>query len=446
MKTLVCLLLAVSLALTGAAALASAPVAPTALAYEGPLSMMHFAAPETAEDDGGAESFRVTLAAWKVAHPGITVEETVLSAEDCGALLRDCGGADSLPDVFLIHAGDAAAWAAEGLAMDLTDILQASPYRESYRSACFLPFTAGDGMYGFPALAGGTCTVVIYDRELWAEAGFGSFPAGWDEVGRAAEYFSGKGIDTIAFGGGEERSVSGLISTLASRYTGAEWFTGLASGSGAALTDTAFVRALTTAQQLFTGTGIFNEDFAVITGEDACEYFLAGDAAAMIGSTRDAASVRQALADDGDERLGRIGFAVLPQPADAVGMADSQSGSLSWAVALRPGLAEDPDKLNAAVDLAQELTGPAFSGYAAEHFALAGLTDPGEADLSRADAAAAAFYRWFCEDSTLCGSLDTCLPPEAWDALYAGVVSVLCGEMQPAQAAEEAQAALEAAR
>lgn len=53
-----------------------------------------------------------------------------------------------------------------------------------------------------------------------------------------------------------------------------------------------------------------------------------------------------------------MGFAVLPQPADATEAPTSQNIGLGYAVATSSKVAEDPDKLAAAIDLAQEITGP----------------------------------------------------------------------------------------
>ena len=146
--------------------------------------------------------------------------------------------------------------------MDLTDIIKASPYYADYNTAYFTPFTYEGKVYGYPVLTGGTCTVVIYDKAMWAEAGFDAFPTTWEDVEKAAEFFSAKGVDTIAFGnGGKWQMNSDFISTLGNRYTGPDWFASLIAKSGAAFTDEAFVKALAETKRLFTETKIFNQDF-----------------------------------------------------------------------------------------------------------------------------------------------------------------------------------------
>ena len=71
-----------------------------------------------------------------------------------------------------------------------------------------------------------------------------------------------------------------------------------------------------------------------------------------------------------EEKFNNMGFAFFPQPADATYAPNSQNIGLGYAVAINPKVADDPDKLAAAIDLAQEVTGPAFSTYVAENYAL----------------------------------------------------------------------------
>ena len=92
----------------------------------------------------------------------------------------------------------------------------------------FTPFKDGDSIYGYPVLTGGTCTVVIYDKAMWKEAGYDAFPTTWEDVEKASEYFNEQGITTVAFGnGGKWQANSDFLSTLGNRYTGPDWFLSL---------------------------------------------------------------------------------------------------------------------------------------------------------------------------------------------------------------------------
>ena len=423
---------------------AATEVAKNDLAYKGELEIMHYSTSEESEGNGGSDGFRTTLAAWQEAHPDITLNENVLANAEYKTQIATLAAADNLPDVFLLQGMNTKAWAEQGLVMDLTDTIKASPYYDKYDQDYFTPFKVGDKLYGYPVLTGGTCTVVIYDKAMWKEAGYDEFPSTWEDVEKASEYFNDQGITTVAFGnGGKWQANSDFLSTLGDRYTGKDWFQGLIDNSGSKFTDEAFVKALTETQHLFTETKIFNEDFNSVTNEDAREYYISGDAAAFIGGNWDESYIAATLKESDEEKYNNIGFAVLPQPADATEDPDSQNIGLGYAVAINPKVADDADKLAAAIDLAQELTGPAFSSYVAENYALSGLTKTDDVDLSKFDQVTQDFYNYSYVDTTKCEIYDSYINSAVWDVLNTDLQTMMNGDMTPEDVAANAQKAYE---
>lgn len=415
------------------------------LAYAGELEIMHYSTSEESEGNGGSDGFRTVLGEWDDAHPDITLTQTVLANAEYKTQIATLAAADDLPDVFLLQGMNAIDWAKQGLVYDLTDDIKASPYYADYNTAYFAPFTYEDSMYGFPALTGGTCTVVIYDKAMWKEAGYDQFPSTWEDVEKASEYFNGKGITTVAFGnGGKWQANSDFLSTLGNRYTGPDWFMSLVAKNGAAFTDDTFVSALTEMQRLFTDTKIFNEDFNVVTNEDAREYYISGDAAAFIGGNWDESYIWAALKDADEEKFNNMGFAVLPQPADATQAPNSQNIGLGYAVAINSKLADDPEKLAAAIDLAEYITGPAFASYVAENYALGGLTKVADVDLSAFDQITQDFYNWSYVDTDTCEIYDSYITNAVWDVLNTDLQTMMNGDITPEEVAQNAQNAYEA--
>ena len=192
-------------------------------------------------------------------------------------------------------------------------------------------------------------------------------------------------------------------------------------------------------QRLFTETSIFNEDFNAVTNEDAREYYISGDAAAFIGGNWDWSYIYATLKDSDEEKFANMGIAVLPQPADATEAPTSQNIGLGYAIAINPNLAEDPDKLAAAIDLAQEITGPAFASYVAENYALGGLTKVADVDLSAFDQQTQDFYNWSYVDTETCEIYDSYINSAVWDILNTDMQTMMNGEMDPATVAQNAQ-------
>lgn len=426
-------------------ALAATDVAVNELAYTGDLEIMHYSTSEEADGNGGSDGFRTTLANWIEAHPEINVTENVLANAEYKTQIATLAAADDLPDVFLLQGMNTIDWAGQGLVVDLTEAIKSSPYYADYNEAYFAPFTVGESMYAYPALTGGTCTVVIYDKAMWAEAGYDAFPTTWEDVEAADAYFEEQGIDTIAFGnGGKWQANSDFLSTLGNRYTGPDWFMSLVAKGGAAFTDEAFVKALAETQRLFNETSIFNEDFNAVTNEDAREYYISGDAAAFIGGNWDWSYIAATLKETDEEKWGNIGLAVLPQPADATEAPNSQNIGLGYGMAISAKVAEDPDKLAAAIDLCQELTGPAFASFVAENYALGGLTKVADVDLSSFDQITVDFYNWSYVDTETCEIYDSYITNAVWDVLNTDMQTMMNGEMTPEEVAANAQAAYEA--
>ena len=428
----------------GVTASAATDVAANELAYKGELEIMHYSTSEESEGNGGSDGFRTVLAAWDEAHPDITLNQNVLANAEYKTQIATLAAAGDLPDVFLLQGMNTKDWAKQGLIMDLTDTIKASPYYNDYVQNYFTPFTDGDSVYGYPVLTGGTCTVVIYDKAMWKEAGYDAFPTTWEDVEKAAEYFNGQGITTVAFGnGGKWQANSDFLSTLGNRYTGPDWFLSLINKDGAAFTDEAFVKALKETQHLFNETDIFNEDFNAVTNEDAREYYISGDAAAFIGGNWDESYIWATLKESDEEKWNNMGFAVLPQPADATEAPNSQNIGLGYAVAINSKLADDPDKLAAAIDLAQKVTGPAFASYVAENYALGGLTKVGDVDLSQFDQITQDFYNYSYVDTEPCEIYDSYITNAVWDVLNTDLQSMMNGEIAPEDVAANAQKAYE---
>lgn len=428
----------------GMTASAATDVAANDLAYKGELEIMHYSTSEESEGNGGSDGFRTVLAAWDEAHPDITLTQNVIANAEYKTQIATLAAADDLPDVFLLQGMNTKDWAKQGLLYDLTDAIKASPYYADYVQNYFTPFTDGDSLYGYPVLTGGTCTVVIYDKAMWKEAGYEAFPTTWEDVEKASEYFNEQGITTVAFGnGGKWQANSDFLSTLGNRYTGPDWFLSLINKGGAAFTDEAFVKALAETQRLFNQTSIFNEDFNAVTNEDAREYYISGDAAAFIGGNWDESYIWATLKEADEEKWNNMGFAVLPQPADATEAPTSQNIGLGYAVAINAKVAEDPDKLAAAIDLAQEVTGPAFASYVVEKYALGGLTKVGEVDLSKVDQITQDFYNYSYVDTEPCEIYDSYITNAVWDVLNTDMQTMMNGEMTPEEVAANAQKAYE---
>lgn len=409
------------------------------LAYSGELELMHFSTSEESQGNGGSDGFRTVIAEWESNNKNVKLVQSVLANNDYKQQIATLAAANDLPDVFLLQGMNTKSWAEQGLILDMTDIIEQSPYANKYDNTLFYPFTANDKVYGLPALTGGTCAVVVYDSAVWAEAGYETFPETWEEVIAAKAFFDGKGMDTVAFGNsGKWQANSCFLSTVGDRFTGTEWTHSLIEKRGAAFTDEAFVKALKFTQDIF-ASGVFNPDFNAVNNEDAREYYISGEASAFIGGNWDVSYIQASL--EGTDRYNTTKFAVIPQPEGATASYNSQNTGLGFAVAINAKLANDPDKLAAAINLAYEITGPKFAEYVAKNYALGGLTKVDNVDLSKFDQFTQDFYNYSYVESEPCEIYDSYITSAVWDVLNTDLQTLLNGDITPEDVAANAQEA-----
>lgn len=410
--------------------------------FDGELEMMHFSTSEESEGNGGSDGFRTIIADWETNNSDVTLVQTILANDDYKTQIAILAAADDLPDVFLLQGMNTKAWAEQGLILDMTQIVADSPYVEKYDNSFFYPFVTEGTTYGLPVLTGGTCSVVVYDSAIWAEAGYDTFPETWTEVMDAQDFFLEKDMNAMSFGNsGKWQINSCFLSTVGNRFTGADWTHSLIEKKGAKFTDEAFVESLKFTQDIF-ATEVFNKDFNAVNNEDAREYYIAGDSGAFIGGNWDASYIKSAL--EGTDLLGTTKFAVIPQPEGAEGAYNTHDIGMGFAVAINSKLADQPEKLAAAIDLAYEVTGEKFAEYVGANYALGGLTKVDSVDLSKFDQYTQDFYNFSYVDNNACDIYDSYISSAVWDVLNTDLQTMLNGDITPEEVAANAQAAYEA--
>jgi multiple sugar transport system substrate-binding protein/raffinose/stachyose/melibiose transport system substrate-binding protein len=400
------------------------------------LTFHHFSTEQEVRDgNAGATSFRYAIADWEKAHPNVSLEQTVLDNDSWKVKTAALAAANDLPDIALVQGMWTKEWVANKLIIPLDDIIKSSPHGSKYKDGLFAPFRVDGKIYGIPILATGTCTVVAYDSKLWADAGFSSFPEKWEDVEKAAAYFKSKGIDTFAFGNaGQWQINSTFLSAVGDRFTGSDWFFNIIDRkNNASFQDKAFVDALRFTQKVFT-SGIFNKDFNAVNNEVARDYFVNGQAAAVICGNWDITYIGQHASP---ELKNRIKFAVIPQPTGATATTKTQAAGNGMALGINPKLSGE--KLELAKDLILSITCPVFAEYLANNYAQTGACAVENVNLSKFDAFTSDFFRF--NESPVCQIYDSFMDGNVVSVMNIGLQEMLNGTKTPEQVAEESQAA-----
>lgn len=414
----------------------AAPQATASGTYSGDINMMHFStAEEESNGNGGATGFRYMIKQYQQKHPEINLVQNVLANNEYKEKIATLSAANDLPDVFMLQGMNTASWSKQGLLTDLTDAIASSPYADRYDQSKFYTFTSDGKRYAIPALTEGTCAVICYDKRAWKKAGYDKFPETWNELIKAKAALEKQGYKyVITFGNKDKWQIdSCFLSTIGDRFTGSDWTYSLIENKGAAFTDKKFVDALRFTQNIFR-SGIFNPDFNVVSNNDANDYYILGQSAAVICGNWDVSYI-QANADQ--DLVDNTGFAVLPQPEGATASYRTHDTGQGYGLAINSKVASDPKKLAACIDLIEYLTGTEYADYVAQNFALSCVTKADAVDMSKLDSFNVDFYHYY--ENPGCEIYDSYINSAVIDVLNTDLQTMLNGDMTPEQVAANAQ-------
>ena len=408
--------------------------------YKGEITMMHYSTQE--EIDGGnagATTLVNTVDNWVAKHPDITLSQNVLANKDYKPKIATLAASDSLPDVFFLQGMDAQSFSDQGLILDLTQYVDASPYKDKYDMSKFYPFTKDDKYYAIPAMQDGSCTLVAYNAKAWEAAGYSEFPKTWDEVISAQSKLEEQGYKyAVSFANGDAwQGTSIWLSTFGDRFTGSDWTFSIIENTGAKFTDKVFVDALQATNDVL-NSGVFNPDYNSASQQVGNDAYVAGLSAAAVGGNWDAAYIK---GNADQELIDNTKFAVLPQPKGATGSENTHATTMGYGLAINAKVAEDPEKLAACIDLIETLSGPEYADYLAENFAAKTMCAAGEIDLSKFDQWDQDMYNYY--ENPGCSVYDTYIDASVMGVMNSGIQAMLNGSKTAEELAAEIQAKYE---
>ena len=399
------------------------------------LTMVHHFTPEEAEVSLEATAFRTLMYQFLEDNPNITINETTMGHDDMQVTLLANAAANDLPDLMFMKGSWTENWVENGLVSDITDDIQASDIYADLFEGVLSTATFNGRTWGFPIQGQNTTSVVYYNAELWAEAGFDTFPDSWDDVIAASEYFNDQGIATIALGN-QDRWPWGScwFSVMGYAFTGSEWFESIELRDGnASFTDQGFIDSLA-----WTGmigqSGVLNPDFNTITTQQAADLFGHGGAATLVGGFWELPAL-EATADE--HVLDNMRLTLLPaEPSAPFSHADLASATAGWNLSINSNL-EGAERQAALDFIFATFANPAFSIFTTEN----GMTGP--INVEGVDMSGLTplqqMYVGLAERWHAVPVWDTILSGAIIEVKNTGIQDILDGVMEPADLAAELQ-------
>lgn len=304
-------------------------------------------------DDARAKVIRGQIEKFQQEHPEVELDAQAIPPDGYRQRLKAVAAANEMPDVFFSHAGSAIKEYFEGgLIQPITPLLDKYPdWKNNFTDGAFDPLSFNNEVYAVPVNASVT-SLFFYNKALFEEHNV-KVPTTWDEWMTAIEAFKAKDITPIALGNKAAwLAQSSILSSLADRVTGTEWFLKAANQDGAKFTDPEFVEALNHFKGL-ADAGAFQQGFNSLDNTQMEQYFVQGKAAMMIDG---AWGITNMASSSTEEQLKDIEVTVLPAIPGGKGDPNTLSGGAGGGFTVSKNLSGK--QLDAALELIYTISGP----------------------------------------------------------------------------------------
>ncbi|MNH96286.1 Multiple sugar-binding protein precursor [compost metagenome] len=305
-------------------------------------------------EDLRAKTMRSVIDQYKKDHPNVELDVQGIPPDGYRARLKTVAAANEMPDLFVMWPGVMTKEFVGGnLIQPINSLLDSKPeWKNGFLPGSFEDFTIDGKTYSAPMALSPT-SLLFYNKAIFDKYNVQP-PKTWDDLMKLVETFKKEKITPIALGNKAAWvAQSSILSSLADRVTGTEWFIKAATGEGAKFTDPEFVQALTYLQQL-SKANAFQEGFNSIDNTQMEQMFAQGKAAMMIDGGW---ALTNLAANAPKEALDGMRVTVLPSVPNGKGDPNSISGVVGTGLGMSKKV--DGARKEAANELIYAMAGPA---------------------------------------------------------------------------------------
>lgn len=392
------------------------------------LSVSHYFV--EADTSAQGEATRQMIERFQEENPDVNLTVDTIGHDSYEERLPVLAAGNELPDVFRYRGAWLEDLIDDGQILSMNELLDESEeFAENRLDNSFGPFEVDGEVYGVPMNALST-SLVYYNEDMFEDAGIDSFPETWSDFEDAIVALSEAGYIPLAMGNQAPwLGQSSYLSTIATRFTGQDWFFDLYNREGASFADEEFVEALEHFQRL-PELDAFNEDFVSIDNEAQRRLYYNERAAMFI----EGSWALEQLEDDAPENVREAtNITVIPAFEDATAPQNTMSGGPSaWAWGIRGDLTGE--RLEKAWELVTTINGTESANIMAEGGGIP-LTSPTDYDESGLSPRQLQFLQMF-EDITITPIYDAYLDASLIETINNGIQELLLEEVTPQELAE----------
>jgi raffinose/stachyose/melibiose transport system substrate-binding protein len=304
-------------------------------------------------DDQRAKTMRSIIEQFQKDHANIELDVQAIPPDGYRTRLKTVAAANEMPDLFVMWPGVMTKeFQAGNLLQPINALLDSKQeWKNGFLPGSFDGFTIDNNIYSAPMALSPT-SILYYNKTIMEQNGV-QVPKTWDDLMNAVKTLKEKKITPIALGNKAAwLAQSSILSSLADRVTGTEWFLKAAAQNGASFTDPQFVQALQYLQDLGKA-GAFQEGFNAIDNTQMEQMFAQGKAAMMIDGGW---ALTNFAANASKEAMAQMGATVLPSIPGGKGDPNTLSGVVGTGLGLSKNVTGA--KKDAAFELMYAMAGP----------------------------------------------------------------------------------------
>jgi raffinose/stachyose/melibiose transport system substrate-binding protein len=368
------------------------------------------------------------VAAFEKEHPEIKLKMESIPPDQYKTKLKTQAAGKQLPDLIQTWPGAELRPLVEGgVLMPIDDIV--GDWEDTIPADTLSDYAIEGKQYAIPGNKVFT-SIIYYDKDMVADAGFEEFPTTYADFKELIENLNKEDINPIALGNKAKWPLQSVyISTIADRLTGSDFLEKVFEGERK-FTDKEFVKALGVIAEM-SELEAFNSDANSIDDNQASDYFLQGKSAMFVNGTW-ALSGLISNAPEGKN----IGVAKFPAVKEGNGDAGKISGVTGWGIALNSELSDEEKE--AATTFFKFL----YSEETYQNLMNVGTLVPADVEVPEDTSD---LFKEVVEltNDGIAPVYDSVLTAEITDIINNGLQAILIGQSTPEQVAKEMQAVVE---
>lgn len=270
-------------------------------------------------------------------YPNITINYDGSVHDDYQTIMMTYAAADTLPDVFNVKGSWIPSMVENGQLGTMDEFFEADEeWSQGFTNDILFDMEYDGHYYGAP-FQDLCCSLVIYNKDIYASVGYDHFPETWDELIDCFTKLKEAGYVPLGMGNsGQWVANSCMFGALGDRGAGQSWYDDIMNGTGDGFLDKNMLLGVEKMAEL-SEMGFMNDNMNSIDQFEVMPPYLEGQYASYIDGSWTFATLIATAGDD-QSVVEKSGVAVLPPIEGGKGEYPATPGGSAWGQAYNANL------------------------------------------------------------------------------------------------------------